>query len=88
MKKQNKNPFRNPARPRQEEVPQPPSTSELTDQEIEEGIRKTRREILALQHEELRLREKARLVTGDAPGSSPSKRSPLSEVFKSKRRFK
>ncbi len=87
MKKQN--PFsRKPARPRQEEVPQPLSTSELTDQEIEEGIRKTRREILALQHEELRIREKARL-TGDAPGSSPSKRSPLSEVFsKSKRRFK
>ncbi len=88
MKKQN--PFsRKPARPQQEEVPQPLSTSELTDQEIEEGIRKTRREILALQHEELRIREKARLMPGDAPGSSPSKRSPLPEVFsRSKRRFK
>jgi len=89
MKNKNKNPFRNPARPQQEEAPQPLSTSELTDQEIEEGIQKARKEILALQHEELRIREKARLMPGAAPGSSPSKRSPLAEVFsRSKRRFK
>jgi hypothetical protein len=60
----------------------------MTDAELEEGLRQARREILALQHEELRIREKARLMPADAPGSSPSKRSPLSEVFKSKRRFK
>ncbi len=60
----------------------------MTDQEIEEGLRQARREILALQHEELRIREKARLMPGDAPGSSPPKRSPLPGVFRSKRRFK
>ncbi len=89
MKQRDKNPFRKPARPRQEEIPLAKPTSQLTDAELEEGIRQARREILALQHEELRIREKARLVPGDAPGSSPSKRSPLPEVFsRSKRRFK
>ena len=82
---------RNPFRKRNTPVPPlvaPRPASELSDAEIEEAIRQTRREILDAQHEELREREKARL-TGDAPGSSPSKRSPLSEVFsKSKRRFK
>ncbi len=88
MKKRT-NPFRNPARPEAEEIPQPKPVSSMTDSEIEEGIRKARREILDAQHEELRIREKARLMPGDAPGSSPSKQRPLSEVFsKSKRRFK
>ncbi len=87
MNKQN--PFRLRAKsPQLEETQRPKSASDMTDAELEEGLRQTRREILGLQHEELRLREKARLMPGDAPGSSPSKRSPLSEVFKSKRRFK
>jgi hypothetical protein len=61
----------------------------MTDAELEESLQKARRDLLEAQHEELRIREKARLVPGDAPGSSPSKRSPLPEVFsKSKRRFK
>jgi hypothetical protein len=87
--KKSTNPFhkRNtPAPP--EEIPQPASA--MTDEEIEEGIRKTRREILGLQHEELRLREKARLVPGDAPeGSVGTKPRNFGEIFgKNNRRFK
>jgi hypothetical protein len=86
MKKKS-SPFRKRNTPAPREEPQPASA--LTDEEIEEGIRQARREILALQHEELRIRERARLAPGDASGSSPSKRSPLSEVFsKNNRRFK
>jgi len=85
----NKNPFskRNtPAQP--EEVPRP--ASEMSDEEIEAGIRKARREILALQHEELRIREKARLVPGDASGGSVgTKPRNFGEIFgKNNRRFK
>ena len=90
MKNKNKNPFRlRTGRPEAEEIPQPKPASEMSDAELEESLQKARREILDLQHKELRIREKARLMPGDAPGSSPSKRSPLSEVFsRSKRRFK
>ncbi len=89
MKKQN--PFRRlrAKSPQSEENPPRKSASDMTDAELEESLQKARRDLLEAQHEELRIREKARLVPGDAPGSSPSKRSPLPEVFsKSKRRFK
>jgi len=82
-----KNPFRKRNTPAQPEEPRPKPATELTDSELEEGIRQARREILALQHEELRLREKARLVPGDAPG--PAQAQSLGEIFnKNKRRFK
>jgi hypothetical protein len=81
-----KNPFRKRNTPAQPEEPRPKPATELTDSELEEGIRQARREILALQHEELRLREKARVAPEDG---APSVRRPLSEIFnKSNRRFK
>jgi len=80
MKKRT-NPFRLRRSP-QPEAPPPKPASEMSDEEIEEGIRKARREILALQHEELRSREKARL-TGDAPEGSGKPR-PLGNIFKKK----
>ncbi len=80
-----KNPFRNRATsPQPEAAPQPKPAAEMTDEELEEGIRKARREILDAQHEELRIREKARLVPGDAPeGTKPRN---LGEIFKKNKR--
>jgi len=85
MKKKS-SPFRKrAASPPPEAAPQQKPASEMSDEEIEEGIQKARREILALQHEELRIREKARLVPGDAPAKPRN----LGKVFsKSNRRFK
>jgi hypothetical protein len=84
-----KNPFRKRNTPAQPEEPRPKPATELTDSELEEALRKARREILALQHEELRIREKTRMFPGDAPEGSGKPRS-LGEIFsKSKRgRFK
>ncbi len=82
MKKRT-NPFRLRAKsPEPEEIPQPKPASSMTDEEIDEGLRQARREILALQHEELRIREKARL-TGDAPEGSGKPRN-LGNIFKKK----
>ena len=88
MKKRT-SPFRKRATsPQPEEKPQPKPVSSMTDSEIEEGIRKARREILDAQHEELRIREKARLVPGDGPEGRATPRN-LGEIFsKNKRRFK
>jgi hypothetical protein len=82
---QKSNPFRKrAARPQPEEIPQP-KPAEMSDQEIEEGIREARRAILDAQHEELRIRERARLMPGDAPAKPRN----LSEIFrKNNRRFK
>jgi len=82
---QKRSPFRKRNTPAQPEEPRPKPATELTDSELEEALRKARREILDAQHEELRLREKARLVPGDA-GTKPRN---LSGIFsKNKRRFK
>ncbi len=81
MKKRT-NPFRLRAKSPEPEEAQPKAASSMSDQEIEEGIRQTRREILDLQHEELREREKARL-TGDAPEGSGKPRN-LGNIFKKK----
>ncbi len=89
MKKKS-NPFRLRATsPQPEEVPEPRPVSEMTDSELEDGIRQARVEILDAQHAELRIREKARLVPGDAPGSSRATPRSLGEIFsKNNRRFK
>ena len=80
MKNKNKNPFRlRTSRPEAEEIPQPKPVSSMTDQEIEEGIRQARREILHAQHEELREREKARVAPEER-----TERRPLGEIFKKK----
>ena len=86
MKNKNKNPFRNPARPEQAEIPLAKPTSEMSDLELEEGIRKARRELLEAQHDALRERERARVAPEDG---GRNKRRPLSEIFKSsnRRRF-
>ncbi len=85
MKKRT-NPFRKPARPQQAEAQQPKSASDMSDAELEEGLRKARREILDLQHEELRIREKARVAPEDA---GRTERRNLGEIFNSnRRRFK
>jgi len=88
MKKRT-NPFRKRApSPQPQEAPQPKLSSEMSDQELDESLRKARRELLDIRHEELREREKARHAPGDAPGSSQTKPR-LSEVFsKNNRRFK
>jgi hypothetical protein len=83
MKKQN--PFRLRAKSPEPEIPQP-KPAEMSDEEIEEGIRQARREILDAQHAELRIREKARLAPGDASGGSGNRRN-LGNIFK-KRGFK
>ncbi len=84
MKKRT-NPFRPRASsPQPEEAQQ--ATSDMTDAELEEGIRQARREILDAQHEELRIREKARVAPEDAGRMKPP---PLGTIFnKSNRRFK
>ena len=89
MKKQN--PFRLRARsPQPAEIPQPKPASAMTDEELEDGIRRARVEILDAQHAELRIREKARLAPGDAPeGSVGTKPRNFGEIFgKNNRRFK
>jgi len=84
--KQNKNPFRKPARPQQEEVQQPKSTSDMTDAELEESLRQARRDLLEAQRDALREREKARVAPED--GGRTSRRN-LGTIFnKSNRRFK
>ena len=84
-----KNPFRRAPSPQPEEIPQPKPASEMTDAELEEGLQKARRELLDAQHEELRIRERARVAPGDAPGSSRATPRNLGEIFgKNKRRFK
>jgi len=86
MKKRT-NPFHKRNTPAPPEEPQPASA--MTDEELDESLQKARKDLLDIRHEELRIRERARLAPGDASGSSPSRRRPLSEVFsKSKRRFK
>ncbi len=82
MKKQNKNPFRlRTGRPEAEEIPQPKPVSSMTDQEIEEGLQKARRELLDIRHEELREREKARVAPED--GGRTQRRN-LGSIFKKK----
>ncbi len=83
MKKQN--PFsRKPARPQQEEIPLAKPTSEMSDAELEEGLRKARRELLDAQRAALREREKARVAPEDG---APSGRPNLGSIFnKSNRR--
>jgi len=86
MKKQN--PFRVRAKSLQpEEIPPAKPTSEMTDAELDESLRQARREILDAQHDELRLREKARVAP---EGAERTKRRPLSEIFNksNRRRFK
>jgi hypothetical protein len=84
MKK--RNPFRLRAKsPELEEIPQP-KPAEMSDAELEDGIRKARREILDAQHAELRIREKARLAPED--GGRTERRN-LGSIFnRSNRRFK
>jgi len=76
-----KNPFRNRSTSPQPEEVQLKPTSEMTDAELEEGIRQARREILAAQHEELRIRERARVAP---EGSGRTERRNLGEIFKKK----
>ena len=100
---QKRSPFRKRNTPAQPEEPRPKPATELTDSELEEALRKARREILDAQHEELRLREKARREILDAqheelrlrekarlvPGDAGTKPRNLSGIFsKNKRRFK
>jgi hypothetical protein len=81
---QKKNPFRKPARPEQAEIPLAKPTSEMSDLELEEGLRKARRELLDLRHKELREREKARVAPEDA---ERTERLNLNSIFgKSNRR--
>ncbi len=86
MKQQN--PFRLRAKtPKPAEIPQP-KPAEMTDAELEDGIRQARREILDAQHAELRIRERARLAPGDASGGRTERRN-LGSIFnRSNRRFK
>jgi hypothetical protein len=82
MKKQN--PFRLRAKsPEPAEIPQP-KPAEMSDEELEDGIRKARKEILDAQHAELREREKARVAPEER-----TERRPLSSIFKNsnRRRF-
>jgi hypothetical protein len=82
MKNKNKNPFRlRTGRPEAQEMPPPKPASAMTDAELDDGLRQARREILDLQHEELRIREKARVAPKDA--GLPERR-PLSGIFKKK----
>jgi hypothetical protein len=62
----------------------------MSDAELDESLQKARRELLDARHEELRIREKARLVPGDASGGSVgTKPRNFGEIFgKNNRRFK
>jgi hypothetical protein len=83
----NKNPFLRPraASPQPEEV-QPKPTSEMSDAEIEEGIRNARKDLLEAQRDALRERERARVAPEDG---APSGRPSLGKIFKNsnRRRF-
>lgn len=62
--------------------------SEMTDSEISSALAAARREVLDLQHEELREREKAR-VTGQTSGGVVHEQGrPLSDVFRKRPNFK
>ncbi len=85
--KKKQNPFFRPRAksPEPEEISQP-KPAEMSDQELEEGIRNARRELLQAQHDALRERERARV----APSSgAPSGRPNLGSIFKNsnRRRF-
>jgi hypothetical protein len=58
--------------------------SEMTDSEISSALAAARREILDLQHEELREREKARA----SGGVDPDRNRPLAEVFRKRQNFR
>ena len=82
---QKRNPFRLRTKSPEPEAPPKPA-AEMTDEELEEGIRKARREILDAQHAELRLREKARVAPEDG---GRTERLNLGSIFKNsnRRRF-
>jgi len=85
MKKQN--PFRLRTKsPEPEEIPPAKSTSDMTDAELDESLRRARRDLLEAQHDALRERERARVAPEDG---GRNKRRPLSEIFKNsnRRRF-
>ena len=87
MKQRDKNPFRKRAASPQPEEVQPKPASEMSDQELEEGIRNARRELLQAQHDALRERERARVAPEDAGRTKPRKN--LATIFNSnRRRFK
>ncbi len=83
--KKKQNPFFRPRAksPEPEEISQP-KPAEMSDAELEEGLREARRELLQAQHDALREREKAR----HAPeGSERTERRNLNSIFgKSNRR--
>jgi hypothetical protein len=81
----NKSPFRPRAKsPQPEEITLAKATSDMTDAELEEGLRQARRELLEAQHDALRLREKSRVAPEER-----TKSRPLGEIFNSnRRRFK
>ncbi len=64
--------------------------SEMTDSEISSALTAARREVLDLQHEELREREKARVLGTDriSGGVDPDRNRPLSAVFRKRPNFK
>jgi hypothetical protein len=58
----------------------------MSDAELDESLRKARRDLLDVRHEELREREKARVAP---EGSERTKPQSLSRIFnKNNRRFK
>ncbi len=68
----------------------PKTTAEMTDDELREAMTESRREILDLQHEELREREKARVLGTDriSGGVVRDPGRPLSDVFRKRPNFK
>ncbi len=83
MKKRT-NPFRALAsspQPVIEEAQEPKPTSDLTDAELEESLRQARKDLLDVRHEELRIREKARVTPEDG---GQNQRLSLSSIFKKK----
>jgi hypothetical protein len=60
------------------------TTAEMTDDELQRALTESRREILDLQHQELREREKAR-VSG---GVDPDRNRSLPDVFRKRPSFK
>ncbi len=84
--KKGTNPFRLRAKSLQPEEEKQKPAEEMTDAELEEGLRNARRELLEAQHAALRERERARVAPEDG---GRTQRPPLSEIFnKSNRRFK
>jgi len=68
----------------------PKTTAEMTDSEISSALAAARREVLDLQHEELREREKARVLGTDriSGGVAHEQGRPLSAVFRKRPNFK